>query len=147
MTTEIGIVKVGKNKEIELDFDLGATNFEVDGYESRWEKLAHLFAESPTNRELFKVLIRWTFVNFENGTLGFQKTAYDIAALMQFDLSKEEPFNEIVSLAGELELPRRLVDDYDAKWQKMTGLIAKLELHETDQITIISAPSEPRIYY
>lgn len=147
MATKVGIVKVGKNKGLELDFDPGATSFELDRYESKWEALASLFVKNSTDRELFKVLIKWTFINFENGTLGTQKAAYDIAALMRFDLSNEEPFEEIIDLAGELELPRRLVDDYDAKWQQMTALIAQLELKETDRIKISPPPKTPRVFY
>lgn len=84
-------------------------------------------------QQLFASYCRKVIAAKGAGTMPLRDAAYSIAATMFIKELDEPLFEELVALAGELELPEKFVNgDPEKKWQKLVALIAEYEkTHKT----------------
>lgn len=99
---------------------------EKDVLKDSWKQLA----EAPPNKrmEAFRQYCQKAVALYEQKELFLEDAAYAIAGAMQFDELEADPkADEIIELAGELELPsEHYVGDKKAGWQKLAALVQGL---------------------
>jgi hypothetical protein len=96
----------------------------IDEESSFYEKLYQV--PDTEKEEVIKDLYSFYRKNYLDGIIGPRKFAYDIAGIITTEFSKSKELEQIISLAGELELPdHHISGDLKQTFQELLILVER----------------------
>jgi len=100
--------------------------FDLNEYQTELKKYYKMLAvrSDGKKKSILRNLYLFVLKNYEDGIIGPKKFAYDVAGLIQFEVTDTGKLKEITELALELELPdKQISGDPQTKLEQLVNLL------------------------